>query len=78
MIDVEGFQKWLDGNVDYCDKAKRDVVSRMKRCDKILEWPDNDGLYQYKIQDQPEFKNLSMSVRSQCKKAIKLYTDFAG
>lgn len=75
MIKTEEFKQWLDVNTSYSTAVKGDMASRVKRADKILEWNAED-IYQFKLEQKNEYKILSVSVRSQIKKAVKLYNEF--
>lgn len=72
MIDTELFKSWLKENTSYSDAVISDTISRVKRADNILEWY-NDEVYQFYLEHNEQYKNLSVSVRSQIKKAVKLY-----
>ena len=45
----------------------------LKRADHILEWNDLET-YIFYLEREQQFEILSVSVRSQIKKAVKLYT----
>ena len=75
MNDLSNFKLWLTENKNYSSKVISNTVSRFKRADSMLTWFD-DPVYQYKLEQVEEYQNLSMSVRSQIKKAVKLYSEF--
>lgn len=75
MIDERNFREWLKHNTTYSDKVIRDNISRMKRADKILEW-NTDPTYIFFLEKNEQFRPLSVSVRSQIKKSVTLYTRF--
>lgn len=75
MIDAKEFKVWLIENTNYSAAVVTDIVSRIKRADKILKWNEED-VYQFRLEQKDEYKMLSISVRSQIKKAVKLYTEF--
>lgn len=75
MIRANEFKCWLVENTSYSAPVVSDTVSRIKRADKILEWNEED-IYQFRLEQKEEYKLLSVSVRSQIKKAVKLYTEF--
>lgn len=75
MIYTEEFRKWLVENTTYSLPVISDTVSRIKRADRILEWSGED-VYQFRLEQLEEYKKLSVSVRSQIKKAVKLYFEF--
>ncbi len=72
MIDTELFKSWLKANTSYSDAVITDTISRAKRADSFLEWY-NDDVYQFYLEREEQYQALSVSVRSQIKKAVKLY-----
>ncbi len=72
MIEAEQFRQWLKDTTEYSDAVICDTVSRIKRADSILQWND-DEVYQFYLERSDNFKALSVSVRSQLKRAVKLY-----
>lgn len=72
MVDTINFKQWLLENTTYSDAVITDTISRIKRADAILEWYD-DEVYQFYLEREDDYKKLSTSVRSQIKKAVKLY-----
>lgn len=75
MIYTEEFRKWLIENTTYSLPVISDTVSRIKRADRMLEWSGED-IYQFRLEQLEEYKKMSVSVRSQIKKAVKLYFEF--
>ena len=75
MIDNIEFRKWLISNTDYTDEAINDVVSRMKRADRMLEW-DYKETYIFYLEKNDDFMKMSVSVKSQLRRAVKYYIDF--
>ena len=75
MVDTEQFRKSLKDNTTYSDAVISDMSSRIKRADSLLEWYD-DEVYQFYLEQNGQYKLLSVSVRSQIKKAVKLYRQF--
>lgn len=75
MIEAEQFKKWLKNNTKYSDAVIGDTVSRVKRADSILAWND-DEVYQFYLEHNDSYKTLSVSVRSQLKKAVTLYRTY--
>lgn len=75
MIETEQFRSWLKANTAYSDAVIGDTVSRIKRADNILEWDDNE-VYQFYLEHNENYQLLSVSVRSQIKKAVKLYRTY--
>ena len=77
MIKAESFKKWLEENTSYTDKVIGDTISRMKRADSMCSWSKR-GDYLNRLENIDEFQHLSLSVKSQIRKAIKLYHQFEG
>ena len=75
MVDSINFKKWLSENTTYSNAVITDTISRIKRADAILEWYD-DEVYQFYLEREDDYKKLSISVRSQIKKAVKLYYQY--
>jgi DNA (cytosine-5)-methyltransferase 1 len=75
MIEADEFKEWLNKNSSYSDAVITDTVSRMKRADCILEWKEEE-VYQFYLERTEEYKQLSSSVRSQIKRAVKWYFAF--
>lgn len=75
MIEIDNFKGWLKENTEYSDAVIGDTVSRMKRADNILAW-DNTDTYLFYLEKERQFDLLSVSVRSQIRKAVKLYSTY--
>lgn len=75
MKDFSNFKLWLTENKNYSNKVISNTVSRFKRADGMLPW-FNDAMYQYQLEQVNEYQSLSTTVRSQIKKAVKLYSEF--
>ena len=75
MIDVEHFREWLQEHTNYSPAVISNTVSRMKRADGLLPWYD-DEVYQFYLERNEEYKTFTVSVRSQIKKAVRLYREF--
>ena len=76
MIDSENFKKWLEQNTSLSANVVSDTVSRMKRADKIMAW-DGESTYLFYLEKDKQFQALTVSVRSQIRKAVRLYSSFA-
>ena len=75
MIDVIGFKSWLFTTSEYSNATVSNIISRLKRADALLPW-FNDEVYIFRLEQNKDYKQLSCSVRSQIKKAVKLYFEF--
>ena len=76
MIESDEFKEWLRENTTYSDAVIGDTVSRMKRADHFLKW-ENVDIYQFQLEHIEAYSDLSVSVKSQIKRAVKWYTMFA-
>ena len=77
MVDKDGFGNWLKKNTTYTDKVVGNVKSRMVRVDKIVEWNDSPD-YLLRLAKEDEFIKASVNIRSQLRRAAKLYSDYKG
>ncbi len=71
-MDYLGFKNWLVKQNKFAEATIKDMVSRVKRANKILNWY-NDDIYQYRLEQEKEYQNISSSVRSQIKRAVSMY-----
>lgn len=74
-MNLDSFKDWLTNNTNYSKATISDTVSRVRRADKILPWY-NDKVYQFRLEQDETYKNLSCAIRSQLKKAVKLYFEY--
>lgn len=72
MIQSDNFKDWLTTNTEFSDPVITDTTSRIKRADGILEYTGAET-YLFYLEREPEFRNLSISVRSQIRRAVRLY-----
>lgn len=76
MVKTDGFKERLRSNTNYSEDVIGDTVSRIKRADGILDW-NNEETYIFYLARESGFVELSVSVRSQLRKAVKLYSAYA-
>lgn len=79
MLSDPNFRNWLTQTQDYTPRTVSNVISRIKRAAKILHVNhlENNSLdVVTALERKREFIELSSSVRSQIKKAIRLQADF--
>lgn len=74
-MDICGFKEWLDKNTVFKNTTKSNIVSRLKRADDILPLKE-EQIYLFNLSQEEEFRNLTVSVKSQIRRAIKLYFQF--
>lgn len=73
------FRTWLENTQDYTPRTISNVLSRLKRAGRILNASrlSSDPLDTiHALERRKEFTNLSASVRSQIKKAVRLHSIF--
>lgn len=70
------FREWLMKDKQYSDRASRDVQSRLKRALTLSEEKEITPETLTKIESNMEFKELSMSVKSQIRRAVKFYQEY--
>lgn len=75
MLNENEFKNWLAKNCDYSSATLNDVVSRVRRADKILPFTGNE-YYLFDLERKDEFSSLTVSVKSQMRKAVKLYLKY--
>ena len=75
IMDMSNFKLWLAENKKYTNKVISNTASRFRRANGMLVW-FNDPMYLYQLEQLPEYQALSTAVRSQIKKAVKLYSEF--
>lgn len=72
------FREWLQDTKSLTKNSAEDVVSRIKRAKKIMELdvPIDIETLLFHFMGKPAFKDLTETVKSQLKRAIKLYKEF--
>lgn len=77
-IDSALFQEWLSAEKGLSERSSRDTVSRLSRANKLHPLSSEMDLqtYIFELGRKPDFESLSPSVRSQLKRAVKLYSEF--
>ena len=77
MNKFDEFKNWIEENTTYTKRTKSNIVSRLKRADIILPISE-DSMYIFKLSQEPKFLSLTVSVKSQIRRAAKLYFQFIG
>lgn len=73
----DSFVDWLVKSQNYSQRSASDTLSRVRRADKICRLDGApDDFYCYTLQQTNEYNALSVSVRSQIKRALTLYNNF--
>lgn len=75
MKDEKEFREWLSKNTTCSNDALSDIVCRFKRATRIQPWDDAET-YLFYLEKKEEFQKLSMFVKSQIRRAVRLYCEF--
>lgn len=75
MDKFDAFQKWLDANSAYTKATKSNIVSRLRRADKLIP-VIKDPVYLFNLSQCTEFTELSVSVKSQIRRAVRIYHEY--
>jgi hypothetical protein len=70
------FTQWLMSEKGFTTKAAHDVLSRLKRVQKLLDSEEIPDDVTTKLEASDEFKEISMCVRSQLRRSAKLYIEY--
>jgi DNA (cytosine-5)-methyltransferase 1 len=72
------FYNWLISVKTLTENSAGDVISRIKRAKNIMDIdvPIDTELLLFHFMGKPDFKALTTTVKSQLKRAIKLYKEF--
>ena len=74
-VDFDKFSTWLKTENKYTTRSIRDIVSRLKRLDRLAPLSTDYRTYIINIESNANFIQLSKSVQSQLKKSYKLYLE---
>jgi hypothetical protein len=77
-MNLDTFMSWLIDRNKMKAKSARDVLSRYKRAQKYIEDNNKTKIEEtiFFMDQNDDFKKLSLFVRSQLRRAIKLHDDF--
>jgi hypothetical protein len=67
------FIEWIIKEKGYSDRSARDVVSRVKRANKIC---GKESFTLKELEQNKEFENLSVSVKSQIRCAVRIRDNY--
>lgn len=74
MFSQVKFRKWLEENTPLSRRVINDILSRMRRADRILNFC-NPSQYLQNLRNEEAYKTLSVPVRSQIKRAVLYYME---
>lgn len=73
-----GFSSWLSANKGFTGAAAKDAACRLKRatsfCD--FDWKASADLNIFSLGRSEKFQGLTVSVKSQLRRSVKLYEEF--
>ena len=75
---MQGFNSWLCEQKNYKERSARDACCRLKRVYLILNKESVNKETVDELEKKKEFKELSISVRSQLRKSVRLYLEYKG
>lgn len=70
------FENWLKQNKGLSHKVSHDVISRLKRVQYFLATDTIDLTDLDLLENCPSFKNLSLTVKSQLRRSVRLYCEY--
>ena len=74
---ASGFAEWLVENKGYSERVSKDIVSRSKRAEKLVPSLGRiDKYYLFTLEQNEEFQQLSVNVKSQIKKVVQLLLEY--
>lgn len=72
------FLNWLMDEKKLSQRAAKDVISRCRRVCKILNTNEIEGSTVEKLNNNLEFAEKSMFIKSQLRRACSLWVEFGG
>ena len=76
-MNCDKYRKWLQEKNTYTDASIKDIISRLRRANNILIF-QNEDIYLFRLGQCEEFQKASVSVKSQMRRAIRLYFQYLG
>ncbi len=74
-MDCNEFKKWLVKKNKYTDASIKDIVSRLRRANNILNF-QNEDIYLFRLNQCEEFQKASVTVKSQIRRSVRLYFQY--
>jgi DNA (cytosine-5)-methyltransferase 1 len=77
-MELEKFDGWLKRSAGLTDKSASDVVSRLRRASRFVNVNSKQAIEDviHKLGKDPNFNKLTDTVRSQLRRAVKLYRQY--
>ena len=78
VLSEGSFSKWLETEKSISGRSASDIKSRLNRANAVLEFedPTTPELYLAALAQSEEFQNLSQTVKSQLRHAVRLYSEY--
>ena len=74
-MNISKFKQWLISNTTYSNRVISNIVSRLNRADRMHPvYPEE--VYLFELEHTEDFKKLSVTVKSQIRKVVKLYLQY--
>ncbi len=73
---MEHFNEWLKSNKGMELRSARDVQSRIKRVQGLMQRNQIDENTLTILEDNEGFRKLSITVKSQLRRSVRLYLEF--
>lgn len=77
-MNYDNFFEWLVDEKNMSQRAAKDVISRCKRLCKILNSTKIENTTIEKLNNNTEFLDKSMFIKSQLRRACTLWIEFGG
>ncbi len=75
-MNISEFKQWLFTNTTYSNRVVSNTISRLNRADRMHPVRPEE-VYLFELEHTEDFKKLSVTVKSQIRKAVKLYFQYA-
>ena len=70
------FSEWLEETKNFTVKAAMDATSRLKRVQRLIDSEKIESDVVSKLENNDEFKSLSVTVKSQLRRTARLYLEY--
>ncbi len=75
--DYDSFKHSLESAKLYSERTIKDIISRVKRANNILPFPQKiEPVYLFYLDKEHDFEILNTTVKSQIRRAVSLYIDY--
>ena len=74
---LDKFKNWLQSEKGFSHKSANDTLSRLRRLESISAFSEDDDQYLLSLKTNSAFTSLTVSVKSQLKRAKTLFSEFS-